>query len=73
MPVAAWKTWVKWDWVPKPTSRAMRDEAESFTKTRDGRTYNNLYHFLFLVRDGKVAGVKEYLDTMHTNAVLCTP
>ena len=48
-------------------------EAESYTQTRNGRTYNNLYHFLFKVRDGKIAAVKEYLDTMHTNAVLCTP
>ncbi len=48
-------------------------EAESLTHTRNGRTYNNLYHFLIRVRDGKIAAVKEYLDTMHTNAVLCTP
>lgn len=41
--------------------------------TRNGRRYNNLYHFLFKLRDGKVAAVKEYLDTMHTNAILCTP
>jgi ketosteroid isomerase-like protein/nitrite reductase/ring-hydroxylating ferredoxin subunit len=48
-------------------------EAESYTQTRSGRTYNNLYHFVFRVREGKIAGVKEYLDTMHANAVLCTP
>jgi len=48
-------------------------EAESLTHTRNGRTYNNLYHFLFTIREGKVAGVKEYLDTMHANAILCTP
>ena len=48
-------------------------EAESYTQTRNGRTYNNFYHFLFKVREGKIAGVKEFLDTMHTNAVLCTP
>jgi ketosteroid isomerase-like protein/nitrite reductase/ring-hydroxylating ferredoxin subunit len=48
-------------------------EAESYTQTRTGRTYNNLYHFLFTIRDGKVASVKEYLDTMHANTVLCTP
>lgn len=48
-------------------------EAESLAHTNNGRTYNNLYHFLFVVRDGKIASVKEYLDTMHTNAVLCTP
>lgn len=48
-------------------------EAESFVDTQNGRKYNNLYHFLFKVRDGKIAAVKEYLDTMHTNAILCTP
>jgi ketosteroid isomerase-like protein/nitrite reductase/ring-hydroxylating ferredoxin subunit len=48
-------------------------EAESFAHTRNGRTYNNLYHFLFTVRDGKIARVKEYLDTMHANTVLCVP
>lgn len=48
-------------------------EAESFVDTRNGRKYNNLYHFLFRVRDGKVASVREYLDTMHANAVLCSP
>ncbi len=47
-------------------------EAESFTQTRNGRNYNNLYHFVFVVRDGKIAIVKEYLDTMHANAILCS-
>lgn len=48
-------------------------ETESFADLNNGRKYNNHYHFLFTVRDGKVASVKEYLDTMHTNAILCTP
>jgi ketosteroid isomerase-like protein len=48
-------------------------EAESYTETKNGRIYNNFYHFVFLVRDGKIAKVKEYLDTMHANNVLCTP
>ncbi len=48
-------------------------ETESFADLNNGRKYNNHYHFLFTVRDGKIAGVKEYLDTMHTNAILCTP
>lgn len=48
-------------------------EAESLAHLNNGRTYNNHYHFLFTVRDGKIAGVKEYLDTMHTQAVICTP
>jgi ketosteroid isomerase-like protein len=48
-------------------------EAESFTQTKTGRTYNNLYHFLFKIRGDKISAVKEYLDTMHANTVLCTP
>ncbi len=45
-------------------------EAESFGVLGNGRTYNNEYHFLLTVRDGKIAAVKEYLDTMHTADVL---
>jgi len=48
-------------------------EAESYTETNEGRIYNNEYHFLVRVRNGQIASVKEYLDTMHANQVLCTP
>ncbi|SFN51189.1 hypothetical protein SAMN05216207_1015137 [Pseudonocardia ammonioxydans] len=48
-------------------------ETESYTELKNGRIYNNIYHFLFTVRDGKIAGVKEYLDTEHTTAVFVTP
>ena len=41
-------------------------ETESYAELKNGRVYNNQYHFVFVVRDGKVAQVKEYLDTMHT-------
>lgn len=47
-------------------------ETESYVETNTGKVYNNQYHFLFTVRDGKVAGVKEYLDTMHTHEILCS-
>jgi len=46
-------------------------EAESYAKLKNGRVYNNQYHFLFTVRDGKVQAVKEYLDTIHANEILC--
>lgn len=46
-------------------------EAESMVVTRKGKTYNNFYHFLFIVRGGKVVAVKEYLDTVHAQDVLC--
>lgn len=32
----------------------------------DGRTYRNHYHHLFVVRDGRVVGVREYLDLHET-------
>lgn len=44
-------------------------ETESYCELRNGRTYNNIYHFLFVVRDGKITAVKEFLDTEHTRAV----
>jgi uncharacterized protein len=44
-------------------------ETESYAKLKNGRVYNNLYHFLFIVRDGKIHQVKEYLDTVHTHEV----
>ncbi|MGQ0699848.1 MAG: nuclear transport factor 2 family protein [Panacagrimonas sp.] len=45
-------------------------EAESYGEFPNGRVYNNEYHFLVEVRGGKIARVKEYLDTMHTADVL---
>lgn len=45
-------------------------EAESLGVLGNGRTYNNEYHFLVEIRDGKIASVREYLDTMHTADVL---
>ncbi|WP_203556975.1 nuclear transport factor 2 family protein [Bacillus sp. B15-48] len=44
-------------------------ETESYTELTNGRVYNNLYHFLFIVEDGKIQKVKEYLDTEHTRDV----
>jgi hypothetical protein len=48
-------------------------EAESHAERKDGKIYNNQYHFLFEVRDGKIAGVREYFDTMHANEIFCMP
>lgn len=48
-------------------------ETESLTHTKTGRKYNNFYHFLFEVKNGKITRVKEYLDTMHTHAVFIAP
>jgi ketosteroid isomerase-like protein len=40
-------------------------EAESKAKLANGTLYHNRYHFLFVVRDGRIQAVKEYLDTLH--------
>lgn len=48
-------------------------ETESYADVKNGRTYNNHYHFVFEVRDGKIESVKEYLDTEHTRAVFLAP
>ncbi|MBM4761833.1 nuclear transport factor 2 family protein [Bacillus sp. B15-48] len=44
-------------------------ETESYCELNNGRVYNNLYHFLFVIENGKIEKVKEYLDTEHTRKV----
>ena len=48
-------------------------ETESYAEMTNGRVYNNLYHFVFVVRDSKIESVKEFLDTEHTRAVFLAP
>ncbi len=45
-------------------------EAESRAATAGGGNYHNRYHFLFVLRDGKIRVVKEYLDTLHAHGIL---
>jgi uncharacterized protein len=40
-------------------------EAESDADLVNGRHYHNYYHFLFVIREGRVAEAREYLDTKH--------
>ena len=40
-------------------------EAESYGELADGKVYNNLYHILHTIRDGKLVNVKEYMGTQH--------
>ncbi len=40
-------------------------EVESSGDLRNGRHYRQQYHFLISFRDGKIASVREYLDTHH--------
>ena len=35
---------------------------------KNGRVYENEYHILMTFRDGKIAAVREYLDTQHVHA-----
>jgi ketosteroid isomerase-like protein len=46
-------------------------EAESVGEHVSGRLYNNHYHFLMFLRDGKIVRFKEYLDTELATEVLC--
>jgi hypothetical protein len=43
-------------------------EVVSQGKLRNGRLYENEYHFLVTVRDGKIGAVREYYDTQHVFA-----
>ena len=40
-------------------------EAEFSAKTAMGTDYENYYHFLFIIEDGKIKRMKEYMDTYH--------
>jgi uncharacterized protein len=44
-------------------------EVESRGELRNGRVYENQYHALITVRDGRIAEVKEYMDTQHVQSV----
>ena len=40
-------------------------EVESRGRLKNGRDYAQHYHFAFEMKDGKIASVREYLDTHH--------
>jgi hypothetical protein len=40
-------------------------QAESIATTTDGKSFNNLYHIFFEIKDGKIAYAREYNDTAH--------
>jgi hypothetical protein len=44
-------------------------EVESRGELANGRVYNQEYHALMTIRDGKIASVREYMDTQHVDAV----
>jgi uncharacterized protein len=44
-------------------------EATSAGDLKNGRRYRQEYHFLMEFKDGKIAAVREYLDTQHAHDV----
>jgi uncharacterized protein len=44
--------------------------AESFAVTAEGKSFNNLYHIFFEIKDGKIAHAREYNDTAHVFSTL---
>jgi hypothetical protein len=46
-------------------------ELESRGELADGSTYENHYHHLFVLADGKIVAIKEYMDTMLAQATFC--
>lgn len=45
-------------------------EAESYGVTTKGKAYRGIYHFYFEMENGKIKGVREYLETMHAQQIL---
>lgn len=50
-------------------SNRVAAEAESFAELKNGRLFNNTYHFLFVIEGGKFTRIKEYSDTFHLHEV----
>lgn len=46
-------------------------EARSQGRHVSGQTYSNRYHFLFVLRDGRVVLLREYMDTERVTDILC--
>jgi ketosteroid isomerase-like protein len=47
-------------------------EAECLGEHVSGKTYEQKYHFLFVIRERKIREMREYFDTQHANEVLCS-
>ena len=48
-------------------------ELESRGELKNGRVYQQKYHVLMTVRDGRIVSVREYLDTQHVYDVWFKP
>jgi len=51
-------------------SDSVAAEVESLGQHKNGKTYNNKYHFLFRLKGGKFVEVKEYMDTLHLHDLI---
>jgi len=50
--------------------RPRRGGAFRHAVTKDGRTYDNLYHLQLTFKDGQIIAVREYHDTLYAKIVL---
>lgn len=57
------------------TAEGDRVAVEAFSEGLhvSGKPYRNEYHFLMVVRDGRIVRFKEYMDTLHAKEVLLAP
>lgn len=46
-------------------------EAKATGELDDGSEFVNDYHYLFIVRDGRIVELRQYMDTQATNDVFC--
>ncbi|MEM6883529.1 MAG: nuclear transport factor 2 family protein [Verrucomicrobiota bacterium] len=44
-------------------------EMESYGVKQNGTVYNNFYHFMVILSEGRITNVREYLDTIHVKQV----
>lgn len=44
-------------------------EVEAHGEITNGRIYNNEYHFLFTISQGRISEVREYHDTLHLKSI----
>jgi ketosteroid isomerase-like protein len=47
-------------------------EATSRGELKNGKVYEQEYHLLMTIRDGRIAAVREYLDTQHVQEIWYT-
>ena len=51
------------------TASAISGPMRGSALRKSGVRYDNIYHFLFRVRDGKIAEIREHHDTLYASQV----